>query len=83
MGSTGQNPRTAGGEAVSLSSYTNEELLSLHKSKSQDMMYYQCAEGESWYRERLARESCKAELAMIAEEIYARGLDIPKVSYIL
>lgn len=68
---------------MSLSSYTNEELLSLYKSKSQDMMYYQCAEGESWSRERIAREKCKAELAQIAEEVYVRGLDIPKVSYIL
>lgn len=68
---------------MSLPSYTNEELLSLHKSKSQDMMYYQCAEGESWYRERLVRESCKAEIAMIADEIYARGLDIPKGQYLI
>ena len=68
---------------MSLPSYTNEELLFLHKSKSQDMMYYQCAEGESWYRERIARESCKAEIAMIADEIYARGLDIPKGQYLI
>lgn len=62
---------------------TDEDLLSLYKSKSQDMMYYQCAEGESWYRERLARESCKASLAQIAEEVYARGLDIPKGNYLV
>lgn len=61
---------------------TDEELLSLYKSKSQDMMYHQCAEGESWYRERLARESCKSELAMIAKEVYIRGLDILTGNYL-
>lgn len=57
---------------------TDESLLSLYKSKSQDMVYYHFAEGETWYRERAAREKCKQELAQMIEEIYARGLDLPK-----
>lgn len=63
---------------MNLKDTTDESLLSLYKSKSQDMVYYQCAEGETWYRERAAREKCKQEVAQMIEEIYARGLDLPK-----
>lgn len=62
---------------------TDEELIELYHKQAREMSFFNAAEGESWYRERLARESCKAELAMIAEEIYARGLDIPKGQYLV
>lgn len=56
---------------------TDEELTQLWHKQARNMSYYAAAEGESWYRERPMRESCKKELALVTEEIYARGMDLP------
>ena len=57
---------------------TDEELITLWHKCASDMSYLNAAEGESWYKERPMREACKKELASITEEIYARGMDLPK-----
>lgn len=56
---------------------TDEELIALYHKQARELSYYQAAEGESWYKERPLRESCKKKLANITEEIYARGSDLP------
>ena len=61
---------------------TDEELITLWHKQAREMSFYSCAEGGSWHRERPMRESCKKGLANITEEIYARGMDLPKGNYL-
>ena len=61
---------------------TDEQLITLYHKQAREMSFFNAAEGESWYRERPTRESCKKELASITEEIYARGMDLPKGNYL-
>jgi len=63
---------------MSFEDKTDEQMLELYRKSASEMSFYNCAEGESWYRERPLRESCKKELALLTEEIYARGMDLPK-----
>ena len=56
---------------------TDAELVTLWHKRASDMSYLNAAEGESWYKERPLRESCKKELALLTEEIYSRGMDLP------
>jgi hypothetical protein len=67
---------------MNLKDTTDEELTQLWYKQAREMSYLNAAEGESWYRERPMRESCKKELANITEEIYARGMDLPKGDYL-
>jgi hypothetical protein len=61
---------------------TDEELTQLWHKQARDMSYLNAAEGESWHKERPMRESCKQKLAKITEEIYSRGMDLPKGNYL-
>ena len=61
---------------------TDEELITLWHKQARELSHYQAAEGESWYRERPMRESCKQKLALVTEEIYSRGMDLPKGNYL-
>jgi hypothetical protein len=61
----------------------DEALLSLYKSKSQDMVYYQCAEGMSYYAEKEMRRLCSTALREIRQEIESRGLEVPCGDYML
>lgn len=61
----------------------DEELLYLYKCKAQDMAYYQHAEAEAYWREKNLREKCSAELALIRKELYARGVEVPVVGYLV
>jgi hypothetical protein len=56
---------------------SDEELIIFWHKQAREMSFYAAAEGESWYRERPMRESCKKELALLTEEIYSRGMDLP------
>lgn len=62
---------------MTFESTTDGELITLWHKQARELSYYQAAEGESWYRERPMRESCKKELALVTEEIYSRGMDLP------
>lgn len=61
---------------------TDAELITLWHNQARDMSYLNAAEGESWYKERPMRESCKKELALVTQEIYSRGMDLPKGNYL-
>lgn len=61
----------------------DEELLYLYKCKVQDMTYFSAAEGEAYWREKNSREKCSAELALIRKELYARGVEVPQVGYLI
>lgn len=67
---------------MALQSLTDEELTQLWHKQAREMSYHSAAEGESWYRERSMRDACKKELAYITEEIYSRGMDLPKGQYL-
>lgn len=67
---------------MTFESITDAELVTLWHKQAREMSYFNCAEGESWYKERPLRESCKKELALVTQEIYARGLDLPKGNYL-
>ena len=58
------------------------DLITLWHKQAREMSYLNAAEGESWHRERPMRESCKKELALLTEEIYSRGMDLPKGNYL-
>ena len=60
----------------------DEELITLWHKQAREMSFFNCAEGESWYKERPMREACKKELALLTEEIYSRGMDLPKGNYL-
>ena len=62
---------------MTLTFHTDEELITFWHKQAREMSFYNASEGESWYRERPMRESCKKELANTTEEIYARGMDLP------
>ena len=62
---------------MNLKDTTDDELITLWHKQAREMSFYNCAEGESWYKERPMRESCKKELALVTEEIYSRGMDLP------
>lgn len=68
---------------MNIENTTDEELLYLYKCKVQDMTYFQYAEGEAYWREKNSREKCSAELALIRKELYARGVEIPIVEYLV
>lgn len=57
---------------------TDEQLIEQWHKQAREMSYYNAAEGESWYRERAMRDACKQKLAEVTEEIYNRGMDLPK-----
>jgi hypothetical protein len=63
-------------------STTDEELIILWYKQAREMSFYNASEGESWYRERPMRESCKKYLALLTEEIYARGMNLPRGQYL-
>lgn len=61
----------------------DEELLYLYKCKAQDMTYFQCAEGMSYYTEKEMRRLCSTALREIRQEIESRGLEVPCGDYML
>lgn len=67
---------------MTFKSTTDDELTQLWHKQARELSFFNAAEGESWYRERPMRESCKKELALVTEEIYARGMDLPKGDYL-
>ena len=62
---------------------SDEQLVALYHKQASEMSFFNAAEGESWYKERPMREACKKELALLTEEIYARGMDLPKGNYLV
>ena len=67
---------------MTFQSTTDEELITLWHKQAREMSFYNCAEGGSWYKERPMRESCKLFLGLLTEEIYVRGMDLPKGQYL-
>jgi hypothetical protein len=63
---------------MTFKSTTDEELITLWHKQAREMSFFNAAECESWYKERVAREACKQKLALLTEEIYSRGMDLPK-----
>lgn len=59
------------------------DVLELYKKKASSLSFYNAAEGQSWYEERLAREQCKKEFTEVAAEIDKRGLEIPSGDYLI
>ena len=68
---------------MTFESTTDEELTQLWHKQAREMSYLNCAEGESWYRERPLRESCSAEFRKINEELRRRNLPTPQGQYLL
>lgn len=68
---------------MSFEDKTDEQMLELYRKSASEMSFYNCAEGESWYRERPLRESCSAEFRKLNEEIKRRNLPIPQGNYLV
>lgn len=62
---------------------TDEELITLWHKQAREMSFFNCAEGESWYRERPLRESCSAEFRKINEELRRREIPVPSGNYLV
>lgn len=62
---------------------TDEELVELYHKQAREMSFYNCAEGESWYKERPLRESCSAEFRKINEELNRRDIPTPQGNYLV
>jgi hypothetical protein len=54
---------------------TNEELIEKLKEAASDLSYYNAAEGDSWSKERLARQQARENLAKYHSECILAGLD--------
>ena len=59
---------------------TDDELTQLWHKQARDMSYLNAAEGESWYKERVAREACALKLSKLRIEISLRGLTLPIIT---
>ena len=62
---------------------TDEQMLELYRKSASEMSFYNCAEGESWYKERFMREHCRLMLAEIRAELQVRNLEIPVGNYLI
>ena len=62
---------------------TDEELITLWHKQAREMSFFNCAEGESWYRERPLREACSAEFRKINEELKRRDIPTPQGNYLV
>lgn len=56
---------------------SDRELIEQYIKESDSMSFYNCAEGESWYKERVAREACGVRRKEVISECKARGLELP------
>jgi hypothetical protein len=68
---------------MSFEDKTDEQMLELYRKNASEMSFYNCAEGESWYRERPLRESCSAEFRKINEELKRRDIPTPQGNYLV
>lgn len=66
-----------------MNNLTNEQLIEAYKDKAADMSYWNAAEGQSWYQEAMARQTCQSELNKIRQEIINRELPIPKGDWLI
>ena len=61
---------------------TDAELIDFYKTTADNMSYFNCAEGQSWYAEATERQACQSELKAIREEFIARSLDFPEGNWL-
>lgn len=57
---------------------TDAELIDFYKTTADNMSYFNCAEGASWYAEKEQRHLCSVKFREIKEEFVARSLDFPE-----
>ena len=62
---------------------TNEELIELYKKQASSMSFFNAAGGQAYYSEATARGICGVEFRKIKEEFVARGLELPKGSWLI
>jgi hypothetical protein len=67
---------------MNLKDTTDEELTALWHKQAREMSFFNCAEGESWYKERVAREACSTEFRKINEELRWREIPLPQGNYL-
>ena len=65
---------------MTFESITDEGLITLYHKQARELSFYQAAEGESWYKERVAREACALKLSKLRIEISLRGLTLPIIT---
>lgn len=68
---------------MSFEDKTDEQMLELYRKSASEMSFYNCAEGESWYKERPMRESCAAEFRNIVAELKRREIPVPSGNYLV
>jgi hypothetical protein len=67
---------------MNLETVSDDELIELYHNQARNMSYYAAAEGESWYKERVAREACSTEFRKINEELRWREIPLPQGNYL-
>jgi hypothetical protein len=67
---------------MTLTFHTDEELITFWHKQAREMSFYNASEGESWYKERVAREACSTEFRKINEELRWREIPLPQGNYL-
>lgn len=62
---------------------TNQELFDLYVKESNNLSYYNAAEGQSYNQEAAARSECRARYLAVKKQILDLGLELPKGNFLI